>query len=245
MGYRATTALAGLLLAGCARRAEIERTTLVAMLLAAAVSSAGCVTPGKQAYKPSAADDPSNACFASLMVDKRFDVLRPKIAINVKPSELPLEMMADKSTPTAEEKQALGVWKIARDTCMAHGESFRQSYAPPAYRATLTSNVTRVHDLTAKLYAAEITYGEFNRARAGNAATAQEQLANVAQQEREQNAREEDRRRVAAGMALQNIQNQQLILQQQQHQQQLILQQSRPTNTNCSRIGNQVNCTTY
>ena len=224
----------------------MRKSTIAELSLAICAGSlVGCVTPGKQAYKPTAADDPSNACFASLMVDKRFDVLRPKIAINIKPSELPLDMMADKSVPTAEERQALGVWKVARDSCMAQGESFRQAYAPPAHRAALTSNVTRVHDLTAKLYAGDMTYGEFNRARAGNAATSQEQMANVAQQEREQNAREDDRRRVAAGMALQTMQNQQMILQQQQQQQQLMLQQSRPTNTNCARIGNQVNCTTY
>lgn len=179
------------------------------------------------------------------MVDKRFDVLRPKIAINVKPADLPLEMMADKSYPSEEERRALSVWKIARDSCMDRGESFRQAYAPPAYRASVTSNVTRVHELTAKLYAGEMNYGEFNRARAGNAAASQEQLATISQQEREANARAEDRRRAAEGMALQNIQNQQLLLQQQQQQQQMLLQRSRPTSTNCSRMGNQVNCTTY
>lgn len=224
----------------------MRKNTIARLSLALCAGSlVGCVTPGKQAYKPTAADDPSNACFAGLMVDARFDVLRPKMAINVKPADLSLEMMADKSYPSEEERRALSVWKIARDSCMAQGESFRQAYAPPAYRATVTSNVTRVHDLAAKLYAGEMSYGEFNRARAGNAAASQEQMANISQQEREANAREEDRRRVAAGLAMQNMQNQQLILQQQQQQRQQMLQQNMPRSTNCQRFGNQVNCTTY
>lgn len=226
------------------RSTIFARSTLA---LCAAVSVAGCVTPGggQQQSRPSARDDPSMGCFAEISVSSRFEPLRNKIAINLRPENATLEMLADKSVPTEEERRLIGVYKIARDTCADQGASFRASYAPPGYVAAFNGNLIRVNELLARLYGGDISYGEFNRARAGNVSVTTSQMAEVEQQERDANARNEDRRRAAAGAALQNIQSQQLILQQQQQQQQLILQQNRPRNTNCQRIGNQLNCTTY
>ncbi len=213
-------------------------------LVAVAGSLVGCVTPGggvQKASRPTAADDPSMGCFAEIAYDKRFVPLREKIAINLRAEKPTLEMMSDPSTPTPEEKALLGVWKIARDTCMDRGASFRAQYAPPEYRSNLSMGAAAVDVLTARLYSGEITYGQFNRDRAANAVQGQARGAAIEQREREANAvaaaQEEDRRRQAVGNALQNMQTQQLI-QQQQRAYQMPIQ--RQTTCNSRRIGNQV-----
>ena len=214
-----------------------------ALSLAAILALVGCVTPGGgvQQARPSTNDDPSIGCMAEIGVDKRFVPLREKIAINLRPEKATLEMMSDPTTPTGDEKKLLGVWKIARDTCLDRGASFRAQYAPPEYRSNIAIGTAAVDALTARLYAGEITYGQFNRERASNAVQGQARGAALEQREREANAaaaaQEEDRRRQAAGMALQNMQNQQLIQQQQRAYQMPI-----PRQTTCTsrRIGSQV-----
>lgn len=221
------------------------------LLLMALLPLVGCVTPGgghQQAKKPTADDDPSQPCFESIAYDKRFVSLRDKIAINLRPNQLPLEMLSNAAFPTEDEKQTLGVWVVARQACMDAGEAFRARYAPPEYRANMASNVNRVKLLAAKLYAKQITYGEFNQMRAENSLDSQRTMATLQQREREamaaRAAEDQARRDAAVGAAIQNMQTQQLIQQQQQLQNQQLLQQNMPRTTNCQRWGNQVNCTT-
>ncbi|MDR6538872.1 hypothetical protein [Variovorax soli] len=212
------------------------------LLWLALLPIAGCVTPGQQAKRPTANDDPSKPCFESIAYDKRFVGLREKIAINLKAERPSMEMLTDRTVPTEEEKRLLGVWMVAREACFDMGASFRAKYASPEYQATLLAGQTRVKVLTAKLYAGQISYGEFNQLRADNSVEGQQRLSNINQREREAaaaaNAQEQARRDAAVGAALQNMQTQQLIQQQQ-------LQQNGPRTTNCQRFGNQVNCTTY
>jgi len=179
------------------------------------------------------------------MGDKHFEPLRTRIAINQRPETLSLEMMADKSRPTKEELQLLSDYKADRDECVVRGESFRANFAPPGYVAQFNANIARVNELLARLYAGEMNYGEFNRARAGNVADNQSKMAEIDRREREANAaREADaqaQRSMAVRDALQTMQTQQLI----QQQQMQINRANMPRNTNCQRLGNQVNCTTY
>lgn len=221
------------------------------LLAATAVTLAGCVTPGgqQQARRPTANDDPSQSCFLNLTMDKRFELIQSKIAIRERPENASLEMLSNKAYPTPEERQVLSDWKEARDACSALGASFRAQYAPLDFQANLNTNLIRVNALIAQLYGGEMTYGEFNRARAENAGRSAQAIAAVAQRERDANAaaaaQEEQNRRAAVGMALQNMQTQQAIQQQNQIQQQQMLQMNRPRTTNCQRIGTQMNCTTY
>ena len=186
----------------------------------------GCVTPGQQGKRTTANDDPSKPCFESIG-------LRDKIAIDLKAERPSMEMLTDRTVPTEEEKRLLNAWMVAREACFDVGASFRARYASPEYQATLLAAQTRVKTLAAKLYAEQITYGEFNQLRADNSVEGQQKLANINQREREIAAQERARR----AAALQNLQNQQLIQQQ--------LQQNWPRTTNCQRFGDQVNCTTY
>lgn len=219
------------------------------LLLVAALGGilVGCVTPGPQAKRPTAADDPSNGCFAEIAYDKRFVVLREKMAINVKADQPSLDMLANKTTPNDEERVALREWVSQRATCASMGTSFRAQHAPPVYAAQFNATQTAIANLAARLYGGDITYGEFNRARAENSSAGQARLAEEAQRARDlDNAQRAANQRAAAAMAQQNFQTQQILQQQQQIQNQQMLQQSMPTTTttNCQRWGNQVNCTT-
>jgi hypothetical protein len=229
-----------------------NRLRILCLVAISAATLSGCVTPGgqqQQAKRPNASDDPSQSCHLNLTMDKRFELIQPKIAIRERPENASLDMLSDKSYPTAEERQVLSAWKSARDACTALGASFRAQYAPLDFQATLNANLTRLNELIARLYGGDITYGEFNRTRAENAARNAQAMAGVAQRERDANAaaaaQEEQNRRAAVGMALQNMQAQQAIQQQTQIQQQQMLQMNRPRTTNCQRIGTQMNCTTY
>lgn len=211
------------------------------LIAALALTTAGCVTPGQQVRRgPN--DDPSRACFDALAYDKRFVPLREKIAINLPAHQPTIEMLADKSGPTSDEKQLLGEWAAARDGCLSQGAGFRAAYAPPTYAAWMSNNVTTVKMLVARLYVGEISYGEFNRLRAEASEASRTYAAGMAQRDREQAAAAEERRRQDAGSALQNFQNQ-LLLQQQIRNQQI--QQNTPRQTTCQRFGNRVDCTTY
>lgn len=210
------------------------------LLLIALVPLAGCVTPGPQQVKRGPNDDPSRACFDALAYDKRFVPLRDRIAINLPASQPTIQMLADKSSPTPDEKLALGEWAAARDGCLAQGAAFRAAYAPPTYTTWMSSNVTTVKLLVARLYAGEISYGEFNRQRAEASESSKAYAAGMAQRDREQAAAAEERRRQDAGAALQNFQNQ-LLIQQQIRNQQI---QNAPLQTTCQRFGNRVDCTT-
>lgn len=219
------------------------------LCLSAIAMLVGCVTPSKQPDRPTARDDPSNGCFAGIAYDARFVGLREKMAVNIKADAPSLDMLSDKSYPTAAEKQMLSVWKVARDTCSEMGAQFRATYAPLDYQQTLKATQLRINLLLARLVSNEITWSDFNRLRAENSVDQQGRIAATAQRERDANAaaaaQDEDRRRQAVGAALQNMQAQQQINQQNALQQQQIMNQNRPRQTNCQRIGNQMNCTTY
>lgn len=211
----------------------------------ACAALAGCATPGQHAqYRPTAADDPSNGCLASIAYDKRFVPLRAKIAINLRTDNLPLQMLSDKSYANDDDKAVLSEWIAARAECARMGESFRAAYAPPEYRANITAAQAFTTSAAARLYSGEITYGEFNRLRS-EAATAATMRSATAQQRQHEataaaQAQDDANQRAAVGAALQNMQNTMLIQEQVRAQQ---IQQNRPINTDCQRFGNTVSCT--
>lgn len=224
-----------------------------AIILAALALLAGCDTMPQQqvqqAPRPTAADDPSVTCARRAAVMPQFAPLSEKIAINMRADQVSLEMLADRARPTDQEKALLSAWQQQRVACFDVGVSFRAAYAPPRYVAWLSSSHNGTSGLVARLYGGDMTYGEFNRARASLAADTEATRLEMQQRERETQAaaaaQDDANRRAAAGMMLQNMQNQQLLQQQLQQQQMQQMQQNRPSTTNCQRFGNQVNCTTY
>lgn len=205
------------------------------LFCASAAVLSGCVaTMPQQAVRPTANDDPSVSCYDWLNKRDTWAPLRSKIAVGVPADRVPLEMLADKSGPTEPELKLISQFKAERDTCEEVGVSFRSQYASTEFRINRASDMAALNSLFAKLYAREITYGEFNRLRSEVTTNARTANIRTSQQEREQLARQASEREAAALNALQNF----------QMQQQLRNQQSRPITTTCSRFGSDVNCIT-
>lgn len=94
---------------------------------------------------------------AEKYADTRIDPLREKITIPIALGEpQPIEILANRQRPTAEEKKALLALAEARVACNKFAD--QQMGAPPAYRANSQDRVT---SSMSDLYAGEITYGEF------------------------------------------------------------------------------------
>jgi hypothetical protein len=190
------------------------------------------------------ANDPTEHCIKRMREDPylRQSLAKTGFGQNTPPS---IEMLSDKSRPNDAEKEALRIYSATRSQCIALGVAYRRANIPSNVALAFDRGSDRGTVLISKLYAGDITYGEFNTGRMEIQSQIRLDVAESDRQNAQAAAMDDDRRRAAAGMALQNMQNQQLILQQQQQQQQLMLQQNRPRNTNCYRMGSQMNCTTY
>ena len=141
--------------------------------------------------RPTAEDDLSRSCFAAIAYNEQFTPLRTKIAINQRIDQLPLEMMADPSKPTAADLPLLSALKTERDRCYSLGESFREKYVPMEHRAIYTNGTSSVNVLLSRLYGGEISYGEFNKRRLAVATNAQTATAQTMQQERDRRTQQE------------------------------------------------------
>lgn len=190
------------------------------------------------------ANDPTEHCIKRMREDPYLLQMLAKMNFG-RPGDPGIEMLADKSRATNEEKEALRTYSATRSQCISLGAAYRRANMPANIALAFDRGSDRATIMISKLYAGDITYGEFNTGRMEIQSQIRSDLTESDLQNAQSAAAAEDRRRAAVGASLQNMQNQQLLLQQQQQQQQLMLQQNRPRNTNCQRIGNQMNCTTY
>lgn len=164
------------------------------MLRLATITLASIILAACQATAPqqkTAADDPSLPCFQSIEHNPNVQVLKPKIGSFLNPEAATLDMRAESSTPTAEEKTAIRAWAELRNTCRSIGVDFRNKYAPPLYTANLDNALSKFMVNLSKLYAGQMNYGQFvnerimlaNEARVKQAqAREQDQQARAAQQ---------------------------------------------------------------
>ncbi|AMM23018.1 hypothetical protein [Variovorax sp. PAMC 28711] len=207
------------------------------LLIAAAALLSGCVTPGpfaRQSAGDVVASDPTSSCMARLNGDP-FIVGRLGEKMGIGRQGAPtVEMLADRTYPNATEKQALGAYANARESCIASGSDYRRQNMTQQIAQTMEQGGASMSILVGKLYAGDLTYGEYNARRVEIGSAARARMSDVEQQQRQASAQEQANRSAAFGQALQNAQTQQLIQ-----------QQRRATTTNCSRFGNQLNCTTY
>lgn len=132
-------------------------------LLVCAALLAGCASQQPQERRPTAADDPSGPCYASLATDARFAPMFQKTPQLV--SDMTLEMSTDTSVATADERGILSLYTAARQRCVHLGEAFRQTYGPPGWAAAVAAFNAKTMDSYADLYSGKQTWGEFNRHR--------------------------------------------------------------------------------
>lgn len=138
------------------------RNLLLTASLLAGIGLTGCANMDEVAG-PTAADDPSNLCFEQMLRDQRFNALytkTPRLA-----QEATLEQLASKEVPDEQGKKDLAEWVSFRLHCLKSGANFRAEYAPPGFDAVVTWLQVEVANAAAKLYAGEITYGQFARRR--------------------------------------------------------------------------------
>jgi len=167
-----------------------------------------------------------------------------------------VEQLADKSIPTADEAKLVA---SRFDEAMTCRKSFEAVVAAdrPDLVPVLTNYDNQVSQATIPLVQRKLSWGEaaqkiqsLNTDLAANATAANQQWQSNLQA---QNDAEMARRRAAAAIMLQSMQNQQMINQQQMANQQLLTQQqlyntqqminaNRPIYTNCYAAGSMVNC---
>lgn len=151
------------------------------LLILVSAILAGCTTGAGQAQgRPTAAADPSYACYDAREDTPSLSILKPKVGKLFSGADPTIEMRANQSKATLEEKQALSEWGQARQQCAEMGRSFRATYAPPGWAAAFDESQSLILQAIAGLYGGKISYGEFvaERERIGNAAVSKMQEAN-------------------------------------------------------------------
>lgn len=119
---------------------------------------AGCAS-----QKPmTAADDPSLQCLLSMREAPQYQPLYQKIG---KGSEASIEQLANKDLASDVEKGLIASWASDRAACVDAGREFRSAYAPPGYSMVFQHQQAALIRLAARLYAAEISFGQFNQER--------------------------------------------------------------------------------
>jgi hypothetical protein len=112
----------------------------------------------------SLAQDPTVLCATELKADARVQILADKLVFDETKWQS-LEVLSNKSKPTAKEKIALSVFAAESERCLELGADWRLKTYPAAIN-TLLSNF-RVESVTAlsDLYGDNTSYGEFARFR--------------------------------------------------------------------------------
>jgi hypothetical protein len=147
---------------------------------------------------PTAADDPSQACFRALAEDPVYEPLRSKIGSPVRINALTLEMLTRTDKATADDKPILERWAADRQECVSEGEFFRERNMAPGIAQAISAQQSELFDSIRALYNGEISYGEFNTRRKRMAEQTQRRLIGISQDARErQAAQAEERRRNA------------------------------------------------
>ena len=210
---------------------------LIFMSVLALVGCTGLRGPTAEAMMGS---DPTMTCFRRMNADPEARrVLHDKVGVGIDGPPT-IQMLADKTTPTEEERQALVSFTSVRQSCIAEGTSYRRANMPPEVWMQIEGLGEQTTLLFARLYASDITYGDYNRIHMEQTRNAMIRLANSDRQRAQAQASDDERRGQAFLQGLQ-------AAQQQQYQQQMLRQQqiqmNRPVTTDCSRFGNSVTCT--
>jgi hypothetical protein len=226
--------LACYLLNGCARPTEVQQTAIRA----------------GTAIKEARAE--SNACLAATREKPKYATIISRYP-NLETNQYSIEQLTDKNIPTSEEAQLVA---SLYDDAGACRNIFDKSIAEnrPDIVNILGEVRNKTAQITISLVQRKISWGEaaeeFQALKSesdAKTATANRQWTSDLQAS---NDAEMAQRRAAAAVAIQYLQNQQMINQQQSaiqqqnlNQQLMINSQNRPITTNCFASGSMLNCT--
>lgn len=161
-----------------------------------AVGASGCAT-----YQ-SLENDPTYACMAKVEAMPELASLKVKLG-SLRGASQDLDVIADKSTPTAEIKPLIKQWHESRLACIDAGETFRATKAVPGYAALVSSHTSSYSRLIARLYQGEVSYSEFAAQRAELYEAMNKNVARVFQ-EFDMNEREANRQAAMTYLMLQS-----------------------------------------
>lgn len=128
--------------------------------------------------------DPTSQCMRTVNNDPRLAVLIPKVGSLQHAGNADIAMLTSTALPSAEEKTALAYWGSERQRCLGLGKVYRAWHLPAALVATFESGQQNLVFLTARLYAAEISYGQFNTQREELAGAMRQRTVEFEQQRR-------------------------------------------------------------
>jgi hypothetical protein len=173
-----------------------------------------------------------------------IDPIRDKVYLGRDVRQTPLPLQVLDSKPKAEEKKALEAWHEITAASRPELEGWARKYTPWGM-PILALQRAASYSLLAKLYAGEITYGEFNRQRmqiVTSSVAAMRQREDEVRRNLQQQAYAQQaldiQRSIASSAALRAYSD--LLV-----QQQLLNQQFQPVQVapfNCTRFGNTASC---
>lgn len=191
-----------------------------------------------------------NNCLLSLVERPELESIRTKISLTGWKLTT-FARMQDGSSPTEEERSAIAEWAKGREECFRANERDISRTNPPAAFAVIQRLHIGVLTLAADIVRGSINYGQFNteRVRLGQvgdsdfAAIRQQDINNASQaaaaDDAQRKAEDAQRRSVALQYLLNNR-----PASPQAPQPYAMPPASPPITTNCSRIGDNINCTT-
>lgn len=119
-----------------------------------ALALAGCAT------FQSPDQDPSISCMEKVDALPTLAPLKVKLG-SLRGTSMDLDVLADKSKPTPEEKTLIKQWHSARLSCMSEGDKFRASKTIPGYFDLVSDHTNSIARLTSRLVQEELSYSEF------------------------------------------------------------------------------------
>lgn len=203
------------------------------LLLVVLLVSAGCAARGQQVYDRIQAAQRDglarmDACYREALAGPNFDLISDKLA-----PDPDLALQSDRSIATPDEAAAIMALHESTKRCRAIWIAMGEQVSP-TYAALLRQSFARGDANTARLVSGKITWGEWAMAqateKADRAAKLTAERAAVYQGLATADAAEKERRaaawqRAAIAGAMINA--------------------SMPRQTNCTRFGDTINCTTW
>lgn len=142
-----------------------------AIAFMACLAMAGCETTKRTPV--SSVDDPTYSCLNTLAKDEKLAKLAGKIGA-VQSANITLEALSSQDKASQDDKPILSHWMTARGACVDAGKQFRAQNQPPQFAGLYEAAHEELVILTARLYAGELTYGQFNMARKASTAKYQD-----------------------------------------------------------------------
>lgn len=206
--------------------------------IATILALSACSTPGNVAQYRS---NPYRDCMNTIAINPDFSLIAEKTATR-DVTDITTAMLSDDSYPTAEEKPLISKWSDARARCFATYTSTLKEDMPPEAFEVVKASVDKQKILASDLYAGRLTYGQFNRTRISDKQSVDSAFQRIRELSMARQDQDAERKRQILLMQLQSQLNRPPASTALPAPYMMPLPATTPTQTNCTTVGNQVNC---